>query len=78
MSVYKELVADLFGKFDAKNAEGKGVSEPSKTFEEKLAAVVKKYTGKEDALMKSGTLDTVDHTFTDVSNDLCHSTLLIN
>jgi len=78
MSVYKELGADLFGKFDAKKTQGKAVSEPSRTFEEKLAAVVEKYTGMNGASMKNGTLDTIDHILTDVSNDLCHNMPLIN
>ena len=77
MSVYRELGADLFGKFDAKT-QGEAISEPSKTFEERLAAVVEKYTGKEGVFMKNGALDTVDHFVTDVSNGLPRSILLIN
>ncbi|KIM42916.1 hypothetical protein M413DRAFT_444536 [Hebeloma cylindrosporum] len=66
MSVYKELGANLFGKFDAQKTQDKAVSQPSKTFEERLAAVVEKYTGEAGALMKNGTLDAVDHMLTDV------------
>ncbi|KAF8815234.1 FabD/lysophospholipase-like protein [Phlegmacium glaucopus] len=66
MSVYKELGSTIFGDEELKKiTNGEGV-EPI-AFEEKLAAVVEKYTGTKDTLMKvrKASPDKIDHESTD-------------